>query len=69
MKYEETIHLCDQTLDDLVSANNGSDSSKNCFSSVWRWDLKAMSCFYLGRLEDTLTLVEKLEQIDYSSQK
>ncbi|KAL5719858.1 hypothetical protein ACHQM5_012591 [Ranunculus cassubicifolius] len=67
-KYEETIELCDESLDYLVSAD-GSESSKNCSSSVWRWDLKAMSCFYLERFEDTLALVKKLEQIDYSSQK
>ncbi|KAF9592583.1 hypothetical protein IFM89_016034, partial [Coptis chinensis] len=73
-KYEEVIQLCEQSLDsaDKNSSSTSADRSesiKNCPARLWRWHLMAKSYFYLGRLEETLTLMEKLERAESEAQR
>ncbi|KAG5054783.1 hypothetical protein JHK85_007293 [Glycine max] len=71
-KYDATIHLCEQSQHlaetNFVLANNtvNSDSSLcDSYSSVklWRWSLKVTCYFHLGRLEASLNVLEKLQQV------
>ncbi|KAF8403744.1 hypothetical protein HHK36_011848 [Tetracentron sinense] len=80
-KYDEVIQLCEQTLDSAeknsTSINfdgqlaivDGSECVKNSHVRLWRWCLISKSHFYLGRLEEALDLLEKLEQMGSISEK
>ncbi|KAF5203662.1 Tpr repeat-containing thioredoxin ttl4 [Thalictrum thalictroides] len=65
-KYEEVIQLCEQSLDSAEKNSpsviaNGTESLKNCPARLWRWHLMAKSYFYMGRLEEALGFIEKVE--------
>ncbi|KAH1232482.1 DUF21 domain-containing protein [Glycine soja] len=71
-KYDAAIHFCEQSQHlaetNFVLANNtaNSDSSLcDSYSSVklWRWSLKSNCYFCLGRLEASLNVLEKLQQV------
>uniref|UniRef100_A0A368UJR5 J domain-containing protein n=1 Tax=Glycine max TaxID=3847 RepID=A0A368UJR5_SOYBN len=71
-KYDAAIQLCEQSQHlaetNFVLANNteNSDSSLcDSYSSVklWRWSLKSKCYFCLGRLEASLNVLEKLQQV------
>ncbi|RVW54216.1 hypothetical protein CK203_080174 [Vitis vinifera] len=73
-KYEEVIQLCEQTLgsaeknsptlgsDGHLANLDGSGLSKDSSFRLWRVRLIFKSYFYLGRLEDALTLLEKQKE-------
>ncbi|PIA48330.1 hypothetical protein AQUCO_01400734v1 [Aquilegia coerulea] len=65
-KYEEVIQLCEQSLDSAEKNSpsvtaNGTESLKKCPARLWRWHLMAKSYFYMGRLEEALGFIEKVE--------
>ncbi|KAG4915892.1 hypothetical protein JHK87_053449 [Glycine soja] len=71
-KYDAAIQLCEQSQHlaetNFVLSNNteNSDSSLcDSYSSVklWRWSLKSKCYFCLGRLEASLNVLEKLQQV------
>ncbi|OVA16235.1 Tetratricopeptide TPR-1 [Macleaya cordata] len=75
-RYEEVLHLCDQTLGSAsFNANgqsensDGPESIKNSHTRFWCWCLIAKSYFYLGRLEEALDFLDKLEQVGFATEK
>ncbi|OVA12942.1 Tetratricopeptide TPR-1 [Macleaya cordata] len=75
-RYEEVLQLCDQTLASAsLNANgqsensDGPESIKNSRARLWCWCLIAKSYFNLGRLEEALDFLDKLEQVGFSAEK
>ncbi|MED6146959.1 hypothetical protein PIB30_117413 [Stylosanthes scabra] len=71
-KYDEAIQLCEQSqylaeknFDIANSTNNFNISTSDSYSSVklWRWSLISKCYFHLGRLETSLNVLEKLQQV------
>ncbi|KAG5043309.1 hypothetical protein JHK87_007224 [Glycine soja] len=71
-KYDATIQLCEQSQHlaekNFVLTNNAENSDSSLcdsYSSVklWRWSLKSKCYFRLGRLEASLNVLEKLQQV------
>lgn len=71
-KYEEVIHLCEQTLGFAEKNFPGTDTANQlsnangCMGSnsdikVWRWRLMSKSYFHMGRLEASLEIIKKQE--------
>ncbi|KAL8493921.1 hypothetical protein ACS0TY_024902 [Phlomoides rotata] len=65
--YEKVIQLCERTLD--VAQKNLSLDNLKCKSShvKWRWHLLAKSHYRLGKLDSALDLIEKEENLSFSS--
>lgn len=75
------IQLCEQTLgsaeknsptlgsDGHLANLDGSGLSKDSSFRLWRVRLIFKSYFYLGRLEDALTLLEKQKEFGYVTEK
>ena len=66
------IHLCEQSqhlaeTNFVLASNTANSDSSLCdsYSSVklWRWSLKVTCYFHLGRLEASLNVLEKLQQV------
>ncbi|KAF6152955.1 hypothetical protein GIB67_039662 [Kingdonia uniflora] len=69
-KYEEVVQLCEQSLESAENNSaadryDDSESVKNYPARLWRWCLMSKSYFYLGRLEEAIEWLEKLEQAVY----
>ncbi|KAG1371172.1 putative DnaJ subfamily C member 7 [Cocos nucifera] len=73
--YEEVIQLCEQSLDsaernsflagsdDQLENLDSSGCTKGSLVKLWRWRLISKSYFYLGKLEESLELLRKHEQV------
>eukprot|EP00268_Persea_americana_P054559 TRINITY_DN6257_c0_g1_i6.p1 TRINITY_DN6257_c0_g1~~TRINITY_DN6257_c0_g1_i6.p1 ORF type:complete len:1510 (+),score=360.16 TRINITY_DN6257_c0_g1_i6:258-4787(+) len=71
-KYEEVVQLCEQTLESAERNSLSKDKDGSVMSypvNHWRWGLVSKSYFYLGRLEEALELLEKLEQLGPKKEK
>ncbi|KAK1366172.1 Heat shock protein DnaJ with tetratricopeptide repeat [Heracleum sosnowskyi] len=73
-KYEEVVHLCEQTLGfaeknftsiDTANQLSNADSCNGSNSDIksWRWRLMSKSYFHMGRLEASLELIKKQEDL------
>ncbi|KAL8095348.1 uncharacterized protein LOC141693196 [Apium graveolens] len=73
-KYEEVVHLCEQTLGfaeknftstDTANQLSNADSCNGSNSDIklWRWRLMSKSYFHMGRLEASLEIIKKQEQL------
>lgn len=71
-KYEDAIQLCEQSqclaeknLALANSANKLNGSMFDSYSSVklWRWSLISKCYFHLGKLEASLNVLDKLQQV------
>ncbi|XP_023639970.1 uncharacterized protein LOC17889764 isoform X2 [Capsella rubella] len=75
-RYKEVIELCDNTLQtaerNIVSEGIGGTTNVDRLGSthhaliVWRWNMISKSHFYLGNLEKSLNILEKLQQVEYN---
>lgn len=75
------IQLCEQTIDSAeknsptlgadghVANIDGSGLSKDFSFRLWRIRLIFNSYFYLGRLEEALTLLEKQKEFGYATEE
>lgn len=74
------IQLCEQTLGFAEKNFTGMDSANqlsnvdscNCSNSdmkFWRWRLMSKSYFHMGRLEASLEIIKKQEQLRSVDQK
>lgn len=64
--------MCEQTLESAErnSLSKDKDGSVTSYPvNHWRWGLVSKSYFYLGRLEEALELLEKLEQLGPKKEK
>ncbi|KAJ4802192.1 DnaJ [Rhynchospora pubera] len=61
-RYEEVIQLCDQS-SDLAEKNSNLGRSGARDPRLWRWALVAKSYFYLGKLEETLQVLKKYDEV------
>ncbi|KAI5424431.1 hypothetical protein KIW84_030572, partial [Lathyrus oleraceus] len=74
-KYDAAIQLCDQSLNlaekNFVLANSVNNSMHNSYSSVkmWRWSFISKCYFRLGKLDASLNVIEKLQQIASANDK
>lgn len=80
-KYEEVIQVCEQSLDSaernycFVDNDNQlcNEDSLECPgqfpAKLWRWRMCAKAHFHLGRLEESLDLLLKYEEINSTVQK
>ncbi|KAI3951564.1 hypothetical protein MKX01_018680 [Papaver californicum] len=80
-KYEEVIQMCEQSLSsaEVNCASISADSklknlghakvNKTSPARLWRWRLISQSYFYLGRLEESLDYLEKLELAGSAAEK
>ncbi|CAI0374858.1 unnamed protein product [Linum tenue] len=80
-KYEEVIKFCEQTLpagetnidgfgNDSQSVNTISSQSQSCsVSRLWRWRSISKSYFNLGKLDDAVDLLGKIEKMGPFSDK
>ncbi|KAI3838481.1 hypothetical protein MKX03_013245 [Papaver bracteatum] len=80
-KYEEVIQMCEQSLSsaEVNCASISADSKltnldhakakKTSPARLWRWHLISLSYFYLGRLEESLEYLEKLELAGSAAEK
>ncbi|KAI3938308.1 hypothetical protein MKW92_023207 [Papaver armeniacum] len=80
-KYEEVVQMCEQSLSSAeVNCASISDDSKlknldhakenkTSPARLWRWRLISLSYFYLGRLEESLEYLEKLELAGSAAEK
>lgn len=80
-KYEEVIQLCEQSLiiadknlhaSDVPRGSDNVDGSKSegkLRVRLWRFFLMAKSNFCLGRLEEALDLLQKVEMTESISDK
>ncbi|KAL6009955.1 hypothetical protein ACLOJK_000386 [Asimina triloba] len=74
-KYEEVVQLCEQTMesaernsavssdDGELKIEDGSVSVNNSTERLWRWRLMSKSYFYMGRLEESLDLLQRHEKV------
>nr|XP_043622950.1 uncharacterized protein LOC122594578 [Erigeron canadensis] len=69
-KHNEVVQMCEETLD-LAEKNLATGDGHDCKNALklWRWNLMSKSCFYLGRLEIALDLIEKHEQLRLTADK
>ncbi|KAI3984059.1 hypothetical protein MKX01_035186 [Papaver californicum] len=80
-KYEEVVQMCEQSLSS-AEVNYASISADSKFKNLghakanktspprlWRWRLISQSYFYLGRLEESLKYLEKLDLAGSAAEK
>jgi DnaJ family protein C protein 7 len=71
-KYEAVVQLCEQSqhlaeknfpLSKDAKISNSSMSDSYSSVKVWRWSLISKCYFHLGKLEASLNVLEKLQQL------
>ncbi|KAI3960806.1 hypothetical protein MKW98_026198 [Papaver atlanticum] len=80
-KYEEAVQMCEQSLssaevncasisaDSMLKNLDHAKANKTSPARLWRWRLISLSYFYLGRLEESLEYLEKLELAGSAAEK
>ncbi|MCL7045508.1 hypothetical protein MKW94_019878 [Papaver nudicaule] len=73
-RYEDVLQLCEQSLGSLLSNAAGQSDNSNPHGSLkgsraWCWSLISKSYFYLGRLEEAVAFLDKIEQGGYVIEK
>ncbi|KAI3871005.1 hypothetical protein MKW92_043388 [Papaver armeniacum] len=73
-RYEEVLQLCEQSLGSLLSNADGQSDNSNAHVSLknsraWCWSLISKSYFYLGRLEEAVGFLDKIEQAGLVTEK
>ncbi|XP_068665644.1 uncharacterized protein [Aristolochia californica] len=75
-KYEDVVHLCEETMDSAEKNYNttnsdfpyetveGSERFKESPAMLWRCHLISKSYFYMGRLEEALDFLQKHETVE-----
>ena len=77
-RYEEAIRLCEQSLcfaeknciaESVIVETDVSRCQSPSLARLWRWCLITKALFFLGKFEDALDTVGKIEQEKFNEEK